>query len=48
MPEIDRMSDRPPYLQIADQLRAAITTGEFDATVASVQATAHRAPLPLT
>src|SRR5918992_430455 len=32
MPDsIDRMSDRPAYRQIADQLRRAITTGELAA-----------------
>jgi GntR family transcriptional regulator len=29
MPEIDRMSDRPPYLQIADDLRSAISGGKI-------------------
>lgn len=59
MPEIDRMSDRPPYLQIADRLRAAITAGELApgdklpserelATTYGVdRATAHRAVLEL-
>lgn len=59
MPEIDRLSDRPPYRQIADQLRAAIAGGELDpgSKIPSERrlaedygvdrATAHRAVLEL-
>jgi GntR family transcriptional regulator len=59
MREIDRMIDRPPYLQIADHLRSAISSGEIgpgrklpsERRLAEAygvdRATAHRAVLEL-